>query len=366
MTYPFKFVSADDHINEPPDLWQSRIEARFREQAPKVVKYAGGDAWTFEGQTPRPLGLGAVAGKKFEEYKTAGVSYEEMRSGAYDPHARLKDMDLDNSHAQVIYPGVALYTERIQDRELRLACIRAYNGWISEFCSTNPNRLLGVAVMPPSDPQAAAVELHRVAKFKGIGGCMVQAFPELRYSDPAYDSFWAAAQEVGLPVSFHIGALRGFKMEPRAGVGEAHMTISTMALVEIPALMIWCSVLQRYPGLKMVLVESGIGWLGYFVERLDNVYRRQRHWAKSIITAPPSEYFHRQVFATFEEDFIGVQIRHSIGVDNILWASDYPHNDTTWPESVKTIEEHFRGVPEEEKRKIVCDNTARVYGISLS
>jgi len=351
-------VSADCHVLEPSDLWERRIEAKFRHRLPRMERDSKGNkVLVVEGGRPT----------RIRDFALEGDDLERAKAGRPDLETRLQDLDRDGIDAEVIYPNRGLLMWASPDPAHQTAMCRVWNDWALEVFGPQQHHCAPVAAIAPKDVETAVQEVQRVAKMGYRTVFLPVQVQDQPYNLPLYDPLWAAIQDTGMPISFHVGTGR----DPRTATGNGgailNYVVHALSTATEPVVQLCASgVLERFPQLKFGTVEAGIGWLGYFVERLDNVYRRQRHWAKSIITAPPSEYFHRQVFATFEEDILGVQIRHSIGVDNILWASDYPHSDTTWPESVKTIEEHFRGVPEEEKRKIVCDNTARVYGISLS
>ena len=368
-----RIISADDHLQEARDLWEKRVPASLRDEAPHLIELPdGGHGWALPNGTTRPLGLDVMAGRSYEEYKASGVDWDEIRPGCYDPHARLSDMDIDGVHATVLYPNVGLFGFNDLRHDLAMACIRAYNDHLSEFCATDENRLIGVALTPALDPQSAVEEIERVGKLPGIRGALLPVFPGENswWGDPEFEPLWAAAQANGLSISFHIGPPRGLAGETgkalrsRPGGTEAVINLLPMSTAEALATMLWSGVFDRYPELKVISVESGIGWLGYFRERAEEVYERHRQWAHTDLKEEPGNYFGRNIFATFESDAAGVQMRHLVGVETILWSSDYPHSDTTWPHSRENIDKHFKEAPDEDKRKIVFDNAARVYGIS--
>jgi predicted TIM-barrel fold metal-dependent hydrolase len=365
----YQIISADDHVQEPKDTWQKRVPAKLRDRAPKVVKVNGGDVWMLEGQVVMKMGMNVAAGRKFEEYKLEGETYETIRPGAFDPHERLKDMDTDGVDAQVLFPNLAIAEfYNMKDQELQGACLRAYNDFLAEFCATDPARLLGVALLPTDDVDAAVAEVGRVAKMRELRGVMVPTYPRLKPLDnPIYDPIWAAAQDADLPVHIHL--ITGSKAERfnelnSAGLLCAEMANHSLACYETLAKIIFTGVLERFPRLRFVSVEGNIGWIGYFLEKMDRTYKRHRHWTKLDLPMLPSEYFHRQVYATFIEDPIGVKIAEAIGADNLMWSSDYPHTDTTWPNSRQYVEETFKGVSAETKRKIVAGNAIRLYGLN--
>jgi len=365
-------ISADDHLQEARDLWEKRVAPEYRDTAPHLIELPdGGHGWAMPNGTTRPLGLDVMAGRSYEEYKASGVLWEEIRPGCYDPHARLADMDTDSVLATVLYPNVGLFGFNDLEPGLAMACIRAYNDHLSEFCATDPKRLVGVALTPMLDVPSAVSELERVGKLPGIRGALLPVFPGEGswWSDPEYEPIWAKAVEHGLAISFHIGPPRGLSgatgaaLRSRPGGTEALITLLPMSTAEALSTLLWSGTFDRHPELKVISVESGIGWLAYFRERADEVYERHRHWAHTSLREQPSAYFGRNLFATFESDAAGVAMRHLVGVDTILWSSDYPHSDTTWPRSREGVEELFKDAPADDKQRIVYGNAARVYGL---
>lgn len=367
----YNVISSDDHVEEPKDTWQARVPARLRDRAPKVVRVADGDAWEVNGVRGKTIGLEAQAGKKFEEYKPSGESYDTIRKGSYDPHERIKDMDIDGVDAQTIFPNVGLGVFGMEDTELQFACIRAYNDFLSEFCSIDPARLIGIGLIPTDDVEVGKKEVEHVAKLPGMRGVMLPTYPRGEpLNSASYDPIWAAAQDLNLPVHVHLrtgdrrtAALFGAGAAKLRGAVPALLNVASLANYEALSQIIFGGVLELFPKLKFVSVEGNIGWLGYFLEKSDRTYKRHRHWTRLDLPKLPSEYFYRQVYATFIEDKIGIKIRHDIGLDNLMWSSDYPHTDTTWPNSRQYIEDTFKGVPEDEKYKIVAGNAKKVYNL---
>lgn len=366
----YRIIDADSHVNSTPDLYVSRVPASFRERAPRVVEMQGYDAWVVDNKKPSPITiLAAAAGRKPEELARKVIRFSEMLPGAYDPSARLAAMDRDAIDAQVLYGDGAMGA---QDPELRSVLIRAYNDWLAEFCAVAPRRFIGQAIVPIHDPQEAVREAERTAAMAGMRGLFIGLdgadFP---ITDPAYDRFWAAAAEQKRPVSIHIG---GGSMVKRGALGltnpapgqlEAFVCLTPMTIAESIAMLIYSGTLSRHPDLRVVVAEGGIGWLAYFIERMDHVMEKQGAWAGSKLAEKPSEIFHRQVLATFEEDLAGIRTYDLIGPRNIMWSSDFPHSDTTWPNSTKVIDEHFGKMPEEARHAIVCGNAGRLYGLMV-
>lgn len=361
-----KILSADSHVVEPADVWTARIDKRFADRAPRVVQRVGkheGDFFVCEGIRPVPVSAFAVAGvdpKDFRERMIQG--YPGVRPSAWDPAERIKDQERDGVTGEVLYPSLGMSLFQLADGELRAASFRAYNDWLAEYCAHNPRRLAGVAMISLDDSAEGARELERAAH-KGLRGAMVWAEPpgERPYGDPVYDRFFAAAQECGAPVSLHILTERN-RAELLRNVMRYYPSLHHAAERSIAGL-IFSGVLERFPRLKLVSVENDIGWIPHFLQRLDHSYAKYRYLEGGPIPNPPSFYFHRQVYATFQDDRVGVVTRHFIGIGNLMWANDFPHSDSTWPNSREVIERDFAGVPADERRKIVADNAAALYAI---
>jgi len=366
-----RIISADSHVNPPKDLWTRSVPQKFRERAPRVESTPQGDFWIVDSQVSGAIGLDASAGRKPEEFRPAGLGYKDMRPGSYDPKARLEDMDLDGVDAEVLYFGGPV-TQYAKDPELRSFVVRTYNDWMVELSKAAPGRLVGLAHIPLLDLDEAVSELRRVAAL-GLRGFHVDPFPDERGGkplwDPAYEPFWAAVEESGMPMSFHIVGPRNQNvaqtfMNPTPGVKETFIAIAPISICEVVSTLVFTGILDRHPKLDFVLVECGIGWIPYFVERMDQTFTKHRFWTKSVISEKPSTYWYRQGHATFIQDLAGVAARKRAGLHNIMWSTDYPHSDSTWPHSRQALAEHFEGVPEDERRLIAGGNAAALYHLN--
>ena len=364
-------ISADSHVNPPKDLWTRSAPQTLKERAPRVESTDMGDFWIVDSQIQGAIGLDSSAGKKPEEFKAFGLTYKDMRPGAYDPTARLADMDIDGVHAEVLYFGGPV-TQLSKDADLRGFVIRTYNDWMVELSKAAPGRLIGLAHIPLLDLDEGMAELRRVAKL-GLKGFHVDPFPDERGGkplwDPAYEPFWSLVEETGMPMSFHIVGPRTQNVQavfqnPNPGVKETFVAIAPISIVEVVSTLVFTGILERHPKMKFVLVECGIGWIPYFVERMDQTFNKHRFWTKSIITEKPSTYWYRQGHATFIQDIAGVEARHRAGLHNIMWSTDYPHSDSTWPKSREALAEHFDGVPENERALIAGGNAAALYRLN--
>lgn len=361
-------ISADSHVVEPPNLWTDRIDRPFRDRAPKIAKEVGGfagDSFVCEELPPIPIASLAVAGVDAGEYPERMFSgFENVPPGAFDPQARLSDQEKDGVSAEVLYTSVGMAMFGLKDGELRAAIFRAFNDWLAQFCSHAPRRLAGIALIPMDDVPGAVREIERSAAL-GLKGGMIWGDPpaDRPYDALLWDPVWAAAQDTGMPLSLHILTGRGGTGVDIAsimrGYGLLHHgiqhTLSTL---------LFGGVLERFPKLRFVSVENDIGWVAHFLQRIDHAYDKYRSLeTKSVIPEAPSFYFHRQIYATFQEDPVGVRSREEIGVDNAMWASDFPHSDSTWPHSRDVVERDFAGVPAVEVQKIVRDNCAKLYDL---
>ena len=366
-----RIVSADSHVIEPADVWTARIERRFADRAPHVVhEFNGksGDYFVAEGMTPLAIAAFAVAGVNPREFKDKmREGYANVRPGGWDPVERIKDQDRDGVSAEVIYPSFGMRLFQLDDGELRMACFRAYNDWLAEYCSYDPRRLAGIGTIALDDPALGTDELTRISA-KGLRGAMIwgEAPAERPYSDPVYDRFWAAAQDAGVPISLHIVTERRSAPAPdlkKISIMKHYVTMHH-GIEKSLADLIMGGVLERFPQLKIVSVENDIGWIPHLMQRADHAYDRYRFLERdAAIPHPPSYYFHRQVYATFQDDRVGIITRDVAGVGNLMWASDYPHSDSTWPNSREVIARDFAGVAEADRRRITADNAAELYGV---
>ena len=373
-------VSADSHMTEPIDLWEERLDAPFRDRAPKVIETPPSEEsprflFVAEGAPPFPIAGGYAAGRSGKELRDLmQTGYEAARPSGWDPVERLKDQDLDGVDAEVLYPSLGMMLFAMRDGELQRACFAAYNDWLAEFCRHAPKRLYGVGLVSLENIDKAAGDLEEIAKL-GMRGAMIWGAPpaDRPYSSRAYDPFWRAAEDVGLPVSLHIIASRGktsaavndvIGESTRAHAGIWYMTV-IHEIQESLAHLVLGGVLERFPELKIVSAENDAGWLPHFNYRMDHVYDKYGETWGDDVPLQPSEYVRRQVYATFQDDHTGPAAHEIFGADNFMWASDFPHSDSTFPESRAWIEKNFAGVPDSVRQKIVHDNAVALYGMDV-
>jgi predicted TIM-barrel fold metal-dependent hydrolase len=367
MSQDTDIYSCDDHLDlyaVPPELWRSRLSRTWAERGPHVETRDGEDLWvcddTVIGRSGRSR-KGELA-KQLNAIGRAGIDDDGFRAGK--PDLRLQDLDRDGLRASVIYGPLSLGFP-IEDPALQHACYAAWNDWaVEEFNAAAPDRLCVLAFLPSHSPESAAAELERCAAI-GHRGAIISVF-DVDVGDPAWDRLWAAAAQTGLPISFHIRGGTSAKLSYRIGKWQsaAFASLLPMQLDEPLATMMFCGALERHPGMKLVLAESGIGWLPYFLARMDLEWRALRDKLDYATEAPPSDLFRRQVMATFEEDALGAQLLPLLGADSCMWASDYPHTDSTFPHSRQVIEETLGSLPASDRRKVTAANCARLYGFS--
>ncbi len=388
----YGIVSADAHVLEPPHIWERWLPSQWQEHAPKLVKDAdGGDAWLFAGATdPDPIGLTATPGMPWDRFRWTGVTYDEARPGCYDGAERLRDMDIDGVDAEVLFPPQRTIGHFLgaEDDDLVLAGVQAYNDFLfDEFCAPDPTRLVGMAQMPSLGTDVA-VDSLRKAKARGFKGVVISCWPSGAdtISDDD-DPFWAAAADEEMPVCIHINlfsrtarqrmraaaakaggsALYGSRDPEKdkaskanakavAGLGGVFSTVpSTIGQL------IFTGVFERIPGLHVAMIETGVGWLPHFLEQIDDRYWRNRSWGNIPISEPPSYYWFRNMSATFITDRVGLAVRHGVGVDNMMWSTDYPHHGNDWPYSRKVVNDTMADLPADERHQILAGNAVRIF-----
>jgi predicted TIM-barrel fold metal-dependent hydrolase len=371
----YPIVDCDAHVNEPPDLWQTRVPARWKTRAPRLEHTDKGDLWVFDdGKERWPVGLTAVAGLSYFDYRPMGITYESMRPGSFDTKARLDDMDADGIYAQVLYPSVTLKGAKIysEERELQRACVRAYNEWLLEFCEGSGGRLIAQAILPTTGLDDAIAEVEWAIQHGHRGG-VISSFPNGSFEPrPEDDRFWSAVQEAGFPIAIHIGsfvrgglAARRESWSSLAFVGMAALTKAGGQTLPVVCDILFSGIFQRFPRLKIVLVESNIGWIPTLLEQADDMFARYRWYTGAVHEQKemPSDIFFRNFWATFMVDTVGMDLRHRMNVDHLMWSTDYPHSGTDWPNSRVTIERVFRDVPVDQVKKMLHTNCVKLYGL---
>jgi len=364
-----RVISADSHFVEPPNMWAERIDKQFRDRAPHTQRGHNGMEGEFfvcENIQPVPVAGFFGSGKTAEELpEHRKHGFDVAPKSVWDPAERLKEQDRDGVEAEALYTSKGMLKLGLDDADLRSACSRGFNDWAAEYCSYNPKRLIGLGTLELGDIPVAVKELERCAKI-GIRGVLIWGAPpdDKPYGHPDYDPFWAAAQELEMPLSLHIlTERRGVKID-RTHVLRRYMSLPHAIQMSFADLVIG-GVLERFPGLKLVSAENDISWLPHFCYRLDHAYDRLRHFERLELPLRPSEYMKRQVYATFQWETENVGFTaHKYGGDRLMWSSDYPHTDSPWPRSHDFINAWINTVDEADKYKVVGDNAAILYHVN--
>jgi len=368
-------ISSDSHVAEPPDLYKTYIDPKFRDRAPHVVSDpVRGDVYTIPGHNiPVPLGLVCAAGKNPKDVTMSRVTFADMYRGSWDPKARIADQDRDKIGGELIYPTVGMVVCSHPDSEYKRACFQAYNRWVAEFCGAAPTRLFGVGqlMIDPNNIDRTIGDAMELKKM-GFKGAMLPGEPENfevhDYHDPVYDPVWQALSDLGLPISFHIQTGKTNKL----GQGETRGgKIKLMAFLQVVrtnqdliGLFTFGSVFQRNPKLKMVSVEADAGWLPHFMYRADHGYKYHRYWMRMhALEKSPSEYIRENVYLTFQDDYTAFELMNHMNYKRMLWASDFPHSDSTWPRSMQVLEEQTRNLSDREYNAVVRDNIVELYNL---
>jgi predicted TIM-barrel fold metal-dependent hydrolase len=383
-------ISVDDHVLEPPDVWQKRVPARFRDRAPKLVSDSDGERWVYDGRNVPTSGLSAVVGKG-SEFSPEPISYQDMRPGCYDPVARTEDMNVDGVIASLCFPSFPRFCGQIfyeaQDKELALECVRAYNDWmIDDWCAAAPGRFIPMAIMPLWDPRLAVTEIERVA----AKGARAVAFSENpaplgmpTIHDPSdhWDPMLGAAAEHELVICMHVGSSSQLpRISPDAPV-LANMSWGAVRTAGAMLEWLFSGKFQRFPTLKIALSEGNIGWIPFFLNRADQVLNTQKYWAGRGVMFDPAggtkgmgsnpavdldeidiwRDYREHIYGCFIDDAPGIALLDMVGEDNIMIETDYPHSDSTWPGSLKLAKQRLGHLPAEIQYKIMRGNAEKLF-----
>lgn len=367
--------SVDDHIVEPAHVYTERVSAKYRDRAPRMIKGSDSVSWEFDGQPVPPSGFGleSAVGRDPNKWRfDPAFSLDDMREGCFDAKARLADMDEDGVACQVLFPSamarfVGARFSLHEDKELGLACLQAYNDYmLEEWHGAAPDRYLPVMILPLWDAHLAAAEVYRTVE-KGAKtiswseGPHLMGFPVVDHH--SWDPLFAAITDTGVVMSTHIGSSAQSPYNSGPGLPMAAFTtlVGLGGIIGATELM-FSSVFQRWPELQVAVSEGGIGWVPYILERADYVFERHPTWTGIASDAPrPSEIFKRNINVCFIEDRAGILQRDQIGVDKIMWEGDYPHTDSSWPNSRQILGRVLEGCSPDEVAAITHGNAERVY-----
>jgi uncharacterized protein len=362
----FPIVSADSHITEPPETYTDFCDAAFRDRVPHVVDGGEkGDLFVVEGAKPISLGTVAAAGKQASEIGIYSRFADLHRSG-WDPHERTADQDRDGVAAEVIYPTIGMVLCNLEDADYKRACFQAYNRWISQYCEPYADRLIGLGQSALRTPAEGIADLREVAAL-GLRGLMMPGVPayEHDYDHADWDPFWEAAIELQLPLSFHILTTQAQKT--RGARINGFLSI-VRGCQDIMGMLIFGGVFERHPHLQVVCAEADAGWVPHFMYRMDHAFKRHRYWLKpgAELSLLPSEYYARNIFTTFQDDWTAFRFANDMNWERLMWANDFPHSDSTWPWSQEMLAEHTANLTDGQRTAILSSNVADLYRIDLS
>jgi predicted TIM-barrel fold metal-dependent hydrolase len=365
-----KIISVDDHVIEHPRVWLDRLPSKWKDDAPRIERQDdGNDAWIYEGAVAGNFALNAVAGKHPREFGMDPRSYDDMLPGCHDVGQRIKDMDIDGVWAQLCFPNFGGFAgstfQKANNKELAIACVSAYNDFIlDEWCAHDPARQIPLVMVPYWDLEASIKEVERTAAKGAKSVTFVEAPHRIglpSFHTDHWDPLFKVCEEADLPLSMHFGSggmPLGTAPDGDFFIGIALFGInSMMATVDL----LMSDVFYKFPNLKVALSEGGIGWIPYLLERTDYSWGRHKYWCDVNKDKVPSELFREHIYGCFISDDTGIQTRHRIGIDNIMFESDYPHSDSNWPHTRKILADALVDVPDDEARKMVEGNARRLY-----
>ena len=373
MARTYNIIDADGHVLEPLDMWDNYLDPTFRDRAPKmIIDTDGKERLLVDGEIiggPKGIGVAGAIGSRDGRVSEDTAKYAEGRKGGFDPHARIEDLEIDCIDAVFLYPTLGLFSSGVKDPAYAAALCRAYNRWLADYCKPYPDRLFGVAMLPVQSVELAVEEMRFARKELGMHGCFIRPNP---YNDrtlhhPDYDPLWREAQGLDFCIGVHEGA--GGNM-PTVGIdrfqgrrGARHIVSHTLEMMLAAMSMIWCGVVDRFPGLRVGFMESGGGWIAPWLDRMDRHFDDQG-FNDSGLSMRPSELFQRNCWISFEpvEGCLDVLAEY-IGPHKILWATDYPHSDGFFPGAPQMIASRT-DLSEETKRMILSEGAKGFYGLN--
>jgi predicted TIM-barrel fold metal-dependent hydrolase len=370
-------VSVDDHLIEPPSLWESRLPAKLRGRGPRATDTRDGVVWELDGERIPSSIISAAAGVPLAERTLRPMHWDEIRPGCFDPAERVRDMEVDGVIASLCFPTFPGFGgtrfQMLDDRELGLACIRAYNDFqIDEWAGSQPGRLFPMVLVPYWDAVLAAEELRRTAGKGAVALSYTEnpsrlGFPSIHDAGRYWDPLWTAAQETEVPVCIHFGSssfvLTTSDDSPLIVGSVAAPLNSQLAFTD----WILSGIFERFPDLQVVFSESYLGWVPFMIEHADRHWESHFAWAmdRGALPRRPSEYFHRNMSVCLVFDPFGASQIETIGVDRVLAEADYPHPDSQWPNTAKVLQERVRHLPPEDQTKVFRGNAERRFHLDV-
>jgi len=375
--FDYKIIDTDQHVNPPHEFWKDYLPAKFADLAPRIEHADDSDYVVFEGQRKKINAMVALAGTKAEDFSIEGGRVSDWRKGNYLADARLADMDMDGVDVAIMYGGGPLGTA---NPELYIESFRAYTRFVNDFCSHDRKRLIPVGYVCTHDVDVAISQLKEIAAM-GITTINMPAFPidlslltssgaqshslagnpmaEVLYDDPKWDPYWATVCDLDVAVTFHLGG-RATRYKSKQRI-LSDMVTSKMAMIEPVAVLLFGGVFDRFPNLRVGTIESGGGWLAFATDYMDRTWEKQRFWTESKIKHYPHHYMENNVYASFIHDRVAIECCHMLGAKNVMWSTDYPHSETSFPDTQKWIDRLFDGIPEADKKMILHDTPAKFF-----
>jgi predicted TIM-barrel fold metal-dependent hydrolase len=367
MRVDHPIISADSHITEAPNTYVDYIDAAYRDTAPHIVETPDkGDVYVIDGMRRSiPMGLVAAAGRPAEELSQR-ARYADLHRSGYDSSYRLEDQRRDGISAELIYPSVGMVLCNHPDFDYKRAAMQAYNRWLAEYCSIDTNRLIPLGQSAMRTPEEGIRDLEEM-KAMGMRGVMMPGNPAVEdYDSSIYDDFWAACVDLKMVPSFHILTNTADHFSGHRGPKMANFLAIIRGCQDIIAMLVLSAVFERHPQLKVVCVEADAGWAPHFMYRMDHAYKRHRAWLTADVDRPPSAYFRENIYMTFQDDFVAFENVNQMNWHRLMWANDFPHSDSTWPWSQEMLDEQASNLTPDQRRAILCDNAAELYGIDTS
>lgn len=364
----YTVISVDDHLVEPAGVFDGRLPSRLQSRAPRVVTSPEGhELWEYEGERFTQIGLNAVAGRRPETVAREPFRFDEMRPGCFDVHERVADMDINGVWASLNFPSfITGFCGRVysasRDRELGLAVTGAWNDWFfDEWYSAYPDRFIPMGITYLADPEAGAAEIRRNAA-RGFTAVSLPERPHRVDLPSIFEEYWdpfiEACVETGTVICLHVGS-SGVADKPQGSPLQLSPTLFGQLSLTACAEWLWSGYPFRFPDLKIAMSEGGIGWVAMLLDRLDNMVDRSGYGAGTA--ERPDDVLRRNFWFCTIDDPSTIDTRHAIGVENIMVEVDYPHGDSTWPDTQAVIEKHWSHIPASELRAMCCENAAQLY-----
>jgi predicted TIM-barrel fold metal-dependent hydrolase len=387
MAREYRLMSSDGHLEVPPERWVHRVPQQYRDRAPRTIRLPdGGDALLIEGQPLLEANfLDLRAGRPAGQWQPFGLKVEDA-AGTGSAEQRVREQDQDGMDAEVLFPAMVagpVFWRNIRHDEVYKAVIRAYNDWLGEeYCSVAPDRLIGMGVMPITNVDDAIAEMEHCARL-GLKGILLGALPSgLGYPTPEDDRFWAAAVDMDMPVTVHVAFNRTGARATQPTFKYPREEPEIMGRIRRPFLewitnfglppaisiaqLVLAGVFERFPTLKVFFAETRLGWVPFWLEHADLWYQRHIGWAEDMLgfkplKALPSDYVREHIYFSVQYEHVAVELRQHVGVDRIMFATDFPHIECEWPNSKPLVEKIYADVPEDERARMLAGNAVEFF-----